>query len=142
MADTVTPQKRSEMMRGIRSQDTRPEMVVRKWLFANGYRYRLHATDVPGKPDLVFRQRRLAVFIHGCYWHRHESCNLAYTPKTNTTRWEAKFNANVARDERVHAELASKGWDFVIVWECEIRSSFETTMLHLEEEIIRHVRHA
>jgi len=110
------------MMSGIRSRNTKPELVVRSWLHRNGYRFRLHRKDVPGGPDIVLPKHRIAVFVHGCFWHRHEGCKLSYTPKSNTERWETKFRDNVQRDRRAVAALADGGWDVVVIWECEVRN--------------------
>lgn len=111
---------RSAQMRLIRAKDTKPELAVRRALFALGYRYRLHAAKLPGKPDLVFPGRRKAIFIHGCFWHRHSGCKKTRTPKTRLEYWQPKFAANVARDERNQAALRAEGWRFMVVWECEL----------------------
>ena len=94
-------------------------MTVRKLLHAMGYRFRLHARDLPGKPDIVFRSRRVAVFVHGCFWHRHD-CGLAYVPKTRAEFWQRKFGGNVARDQRTKHELEVAGWRVIAVWECQL----------------------
>lgn len=107
-------------MRLIRSKDTKPELAVRRALFALGYRYRLHAAQLPGKPDMAFPSRRKAIFIHGCFWHRHSGCKKTRTPKTRLEYWEPKFAANVARDARNQAALRAEGWRFLVVWECEL----------------------
>lgn len=122
MADNLDPDARSRLMSRIRSSDTKPEMVVRRYLHGLGYRYRLHAPDLPGRPDLVFRNRKVVIFVHGCYWHRHDNCELAYSPKTRTDFWEEKFAENVARDKRVVEELEADGWTVVTVWECQTRT--------------------
>ena len=124
MSDIVDKPTRSRMMGGIRGKDTRPEMTVRRALHARGFRYRLNARDLPGTPDLVFPKRRTIVFIHGCYWHRHEGCRYATVPTTNRTFWTAKFEANVARDARNIRELREKDWRIAIVWECALRRKF------------------
>lgn len=121
MADILDPDERSELMSRIGSRDTKPELIVRRFLHAAGFRYRLHASDLPGTPDIVFRSRRTAIFVHGCFWHRHEGCRLAYTPKSRVEFWKAKFNANVERDERVKRELEDMGWRHLTVWECQVR---------------------
>lgn len=122
MVDNLDPDARALLMSRIRSSDTRPEMVVRRYLHRLGYRYRLHAPDLPGRPDIVFRNRRIAVFVHGCYWHRHEDCELAYTPKTRTAFWNSKFAENVDRDRRVVRDLQKAGWTVITVWECQTRN--------------------
>ena len=96
-------------------------MVVRKAVHALGYRYRLHVRELPGSPDLVFPSRRKVIFVHGCFWHRHHACRLTTTPKTKVDFWQAKFAANVARDERVIANLKSLGWGALTIWQCEAK---------------------
>lgn len=122
MADRLTQQQRSANMAAIRSRDTRPEMRVRRFLHGRGYRYRLHAKQLPGKPDMVLRKWQTLIFVNGCYWHRHEGCRLAYTPRSNTAFWEQKFRDNVQRDRRNHRLLEAMGWKVVVVWECEVRN--------------------
>lgn len=119
-ASPPTDPARSAQMRLIRSKDTKPELAVRRALFALGYRYRLHAAQLPGKPDMAFPSRRKAIFIHGCFWHRHSGCKKTRTPKTRLEYWEPKFAANVARDARNQAALRAEGWRFLVVWECEL----------------------
>lgn len=121
MPDIVDKATRSKMMAGIRGKSTGPEMQLRKALHARGLRYRLHAKDLPGKPDVVFRSRKLAVFVHGCFWHRHEGCKFASIPATRTDFWEEKLSANRARDKRNVDALLGSGWHVVIVWECALR---------------------
>ena len=106
-------------MRKVRGRDTTPEMCVRRILHRAGYRYRLHARDLPGRPDIVFRRRRKVIFVHGCFWHRHDGCKRTTTPATRRAFWEDKFMANRKRDEAAVAALKRLGWDVVIVWECE-----------------------
>ncbi len=117
----VTP-KRSWNMSRIRAQDTKPELLVRRLLHTLGYRYRLHAPELPGKPDIVFRPQKKAVFVHGCFWHRHEGCKNATMPKTRTQFWKEKFSKNVQRDKRVLQDLENIEWSSLIVWECEIKN--------------------
>lgn len=119
--DIVEPARRSKMMSRIRGKNTGPELAVRRAAHALGFRFRLHRRDLPGSPDLVFPGRRKVVFVHGCYWHRHPACRLAYQPKSNVEFWNAKFQRNVERDARVMAELERQGWSPLIVWECESR---------------------
>ena len=113
------------MMAGIRGKDTRPELLVRKGLHRRGLRYRLGSHKLPGRPDLTFPRKRAAVFVHGCYWHRHEGCRYATTPSTRTDFWEAKFQENVVRDRRIEEELDQEGWSVYVVWECETRDPVE-----------------
>jgi len=108
-------------MSRVRQKNTKPEIVVRQVLHAMGYRFRLHNKDLPGTPDIVFPGRRKAIFVHGCFWHRHPGCKKASTPKTRVDFWASKFAANEARDARKLAELQELGWATMTVWECEIR---------------------
>lgn len=113
---------RSRTMRAVRSINTAPELRLRRALHAAGTRYRLHAPDLPGKPDIVFRRARVAVFVHGCFWHRHPGCKRASTPATRLDYWLPKFERNVARDQLQREALESTGWKVVTLWECELRS--------------------
>lgn len=110
-------------MSRVRARDTKPEMVVRQLLHAMGYRYRLHAKDLPGKPDIVFRRQRLAIFVNGCFWHRHPDpeCRLARMPKSRLDFWLPKLEANRHRDVENEERLAALGWRVLLVWECELR---------------------
>ena len=119
MADTLTPEERSALMARIRGVDTKPELTVRRALHAKGYRYRVHVRELPGRPDLVFAKRRTAVFVHGCFWHRH-GCSRTSTPKSREEYWQSKFDANVERDRRNEALLLHGGWRVFVAWECEI----------------------
>jgi DNA mismatch endonuclease, patch repair protein len=110
---------RSRIMRSVRRANTNPELAVRKSLHAFGLRYRIHRKDLPGTPDIVFPSQRLAIFIHGCFWHRHVNCAASSTPKTNVEFWQKKFAANVLRDARNSDALKSAGWRVMTVWECE-----------------------
>ena len=123
------------MMKGIRSKDTQPEITVRKYLHARGFRYRLHVRDLPGSPDLVLPKYRLAILVHGCFWHRHGGCKYATTPASNAERWKQKFDANTARDARKESALRAAGWRVIIVWECELRHSAEERLQRLIDEI-------
>jgi DNA mismatch endonuclease (patch repair protein) len=116
-----SPEQRSRTMRAVRSQDTGPEMLVRRYLHAAGLRYRLHERRLPGKPDLVFPSRRIVVFIHGCFWHQHPGCQAAARPASNTDYWTRKLDGNVARDARRREELEADDWSVIVVWECDLR---------------------
>lgn len=118
--DVHSPEQRSFNMSRIKGKNTKPEIQVRKWLWKNGYRYRLHATELPGKPDIVFRSRKILIFVHGCFWHRH-GCKYSSTPKTNPDFWSAKFELNIRRDEKNLNILLSHGWHVLTLWECEIK---------------------
>lgn len=116
--DPIVSPERRRNMQAVRSGDTKPEIAVRKLLHRLGYRFRLRRSDLPGKPDIVLPRHRLAVFVHGCFWHRHD-CKRATMPKTRTEFWEAKLSANAARDARVMKALHELGWRTVVIWECE-----------------------
>lgn len=121
MADIVDPAKRSLMMAGIRGKDTGPELVLRRRLHRAGFRYRLHSTKVTGRPDVVLPLRRIAIFVHGCFWHRHDGCHWCSTPGSNIEFWATKFDRNKRRDSEVVAQLQADGWRVAIVWECGMR---------------------
>jgi DNA mismatch endonuclease (patch repair protein) len=118
--DILSPKQRSELMSRIRRKDTEPELLLRRWLHAQGFRYRLHVAKLPGRPDIVFPSRRKAIFVHGCFWHRHTACRLATVPKTRQDFWLPKFAANVARDKAKEAALRAAGWEVLVVWQCEL----------------------
>ena len=122
MVDFLTPAERSERMSRIRGRDTKPELVVRRLLHAAGFRFRLHVANLAGRPDIVLPKYHAAVFVHGCFWHRHARCAVASTPKSNRGFWEAKFIANIRRDKRNCAMLRSKGWRVFVIWECQVNS--------------------
>lgn len=109
-------------MSSVGQRDTKPEMSVRRLLHSMNYRYRLHRKDLPGRPDIVFGSRRKAIFVHGCFWHRHSGCSKATSPKTRAEFWSEKFDRNVERDREVERRLADLGWKSLAVWECETRS--------------------
>ncbi len=123
--DTLTPEQRSERMSRVRGKGSRPEMRVRQIVHGLGYRYRLHAKDIPGKPDLVFRSRRKVIFVHGCFWHRHPdpACKLARRPKSRHEFWDAKFESNIARDAVVMEQIVNTGWRALVLWECHLRDT-------------------
>lgn len=136
--DRVPAHVRSLNMSRIGQKNTKPELAVRRTLHRLGLRYRLHKNDLPGRPDIVFPSQRLAIFVHGCFWHRHEGCKLATTPKTNTDFWLQKFDTNVRRDADTQVSLEQLGWNSFVVWECETRR-LETLELvcHKVYELIR-----
>jgi DNA mismatch endonuclease (patch repair protein) len=132
---SVTPSlERSRQMALVRGKDTKPEMAVRRLVHRLGYRYRLHRSDLPGKPDLVFPSRRKVILVHGCFWHRHAdpACKLARMPKSRLEFWEPKLSANAQRDARTLDALSQAGWSALTLWECEIKSNRD-----LEGRIIR-----
>ncbi|MDS0773419.1 very short patch repair endonuclease [Escherichia coli] len=118
-----TPEQRSRTMQAVRSRDTKPEMIVRRFLHAQGLRYRLHGRDLPGSPDIVFPGKRFVVFVHGCFWHQHPNCPASSRPKTNTDYWDKKLDRNVERDLAVKKSLEQKGWSVKVVWECQIKNN-------------------
>src|SRR5258706_9509989 len=121
MVDVFDRATRSRVMAAIRSRDTTPERVLRSFLHSRGFRFRLHVRDLPGRPDIVLARHRVAVFAHGCFWHRHTSCALAATPSTNKAFWKKKLEGNRARDQRQIAALRAGGWRVAIFWECGAR---------------------
>lgn len=125
MADVFTPRQRSELMARIRSKDTKPEMRVRRLVHGMGYRYRLHAPDLPGRPDLVFRPRRKAIFVHGCFWHRHAGCRANRIPSTRQAYWREKLNGNAQRDRASQRSLREAGWDVLVIWECQTKGDLD-----------------
>ena len=129
MADTTTPKRRSEIMSHIRSKDTSIELMVRRYLFSKGYRYRVNYKALPGKPDIVFTKKRIAIFIHGCYWHGHGcGSRYAHTSRSNQEYWESKISRTKQRDQEHTQMLEADGWKVVVLWECQIRNSFDIAM--------------
>lgn len=121
MTDVFSKSKRSEVMSRIKGQNTKPELVVRSLLHRLGYRFRLHRTTLPGKPDIVLPRFKTVIFVHGCFWHRHKDCRFAYTPKSRTDFWLKKLGSNVIRDIQVKSDLEILGWRVITIWECELR---------------------
>lgn len=117
--DTLSPEYRSWNMSRIKGRNTTPELKVRSALHRAGFRFRLHRKDLPGTPDIVLPRFRTVIFVHGCFWHRHEGCRFAYMPKSRQEFWQAKFSKNVERDERKILQLQQAGWNVEIIWECE-----------------------
>ena len=129
MPDILTPQQRHRCMSHIRSRGTKPELTVRKWLWTHGYRYRLNVKSVPGKPDIVMRKYRTAIFVNGCFWHGHEGCRQFVLPKTNTAFWQAKIDRNRERDRRNEELLSTNGWQVITLWACSLtKDRLEPTM--------------
>ena len=129
MPDILTPTQRHRCMSHIRSKATKPEMVVRRWLWAHGYRYRLNVKSVPGKPDIVMRKYRTAIFVNGCFWHGHEGCKQFVLPKTNSDFWRTKIEQNRTRDTRIYNELMNAGWQVIVIWACNLtKDKLESTM--------------
>lgn len=131
--DRLTPQQRSINMSKIRFSATKPELKVRHWLWKHGYRYRLNVRGIPGKPDIVLRRYRTAIFVNGCFWHGHVKCKKSMLPKTNTTFWEEKISRNIERDQQNHELLKKNGWFVIVIWECQLTSNTsENTMRYVE----------
>tara|TARA_B100000945_G_C20141339_1_gene484047 strand:+ start:192 stop:629 length:438 start_codon:yes stop_codon:yes gene_type:complete len=122
MADHLSPEKRSWNMARIRSKNTKPEVAVRKYLYSKGFRYRLYAKDVNGKPDLCNKRKKIAVFVNGCFWHQHRNCSRSTIPKSNKSYWIPKLNSNVSRFKKNINDLKSLDWKVFIIWECEINN--------------------
>ncbi|RJX18464.1 MAG: DNA mismatch endonuclease Vsr [Desulforudis sp.] len=120
MADTLSPIERSERMSRIRSKNSSPELKLRRLIHSMGFRYRLHVNELPGTPDLVFPSRKSVIFLHGCFWHRHEGCKLARLPKSKLDFWKPKLETNRARDLLQQQQLRDLGWRLLVVWECEM----------------------
>ncbi|KTE36430.1 hypothetical protein ATE62_14640 [Sphingopyxis sp. HIX] len=118
---SMEPEAKRRLMARFRSQDTKPEIAVRRLLHRLGYRFRIHVGRLPGKPDIALPKYRTAIFVHGCFWHRHAGCKVATVPKTRQDFWQAKFEGNIQRDRRNASELEAMGWQVIIVWECETR---------------------
>ena len=121
--DSLTPEERSEVMRRVRSKGSQPELFVRKLVYGLGYRYRLHAKELPGCPDLVFRSRFKVIFMHGCFWHRHAKCALARMPKSRVEFWQPKLDGNKKRDEKNKRRLWRAGWKVLTIWECQLKDA-------------------
>jgi len=120
MSDTLTAKERSQRMALVQGANTKPELLVRRLIHGMGYRYRLHAKELPGRPDIVFRKRRKAIFVNGCFWHRHQNCRLARLPKTRSDFWLPKLDGNRQRDAKNIAALKAAGWMVLVIWECEL----------------------
>ncbi len=131
MADVHSPEVRSYNMSRIKGKNTKPEMLVRKFLHANGFRYGLHNKKLPGKPDLVLRKYKTAIFVHGCFWHGHDGCKYYVVPKTNTDWWLAKINRNKELDKQHSYELKSKGWKVIVIYECELKKNKREATLQI-----------
>ncbi len=126
VTDIVSKETRSRMMSGIRGKDTRPEMLVRRRLHSLGFRFRLHAKTLPGRPDLVLPKYRTVIFVHGCFWHRHADCKYATSPRSNQKFWQDKFESNIKRDKSAVNELLGFGWRIIVIWECSMRNKADS----------------
>jgi len=123
MVDIVDKKTRSRMMTSIKGKNTKPELVIRKALFAKGFRYKLHDKALPGRPDIVLPKYHAVIFVHGCYWHQHTDCKLAYSDRKYNKSWKKKFKDNVRRDQRQKEELIEQGWRVAVIWECATRKT-------------------
>lgn len=143
MTDIVNAARRSEIMSRIKGRNTKPELIVRRIAHGLGFRFRLHRRDLPGSPDMVFPRYRTVVFVHGCFWHRHDGCRYAYRPKSRIQFWTKKFEENVARDARNEKALRDLGWRVLVIWECEAKDqAFVRTQLlaHLRRDGVASAR--
>ena len=138
MADIKTKESRSYNMSRIAGKDTKPEELVRKYLFSKGFRYRKNVRKLPGTPDLVLPKYRTVIFVNGCFWHGHEGCKYFVWPKNNAEFWRQKIETDISRDQRKEAQLRDMGWNVMIVWECELRApKRQATLERLESQIRR-----
>ncbi len=136
--EMISKEKRSKIMASIHSKNTKPEMIVRRYLHACGFRYRIHCSRLPGHPDLVLRKYRTCIFVNGCFWHGHENCDKYREPKTNVEFWKAKIERNKKRDVEEQKLLAKMGWHCITVWECELKKAKrEHTLMSLEYTLNR-----
>ncbi|PCJ08931.1 MAG: very short patch repair endonuclease [Rhodobacteraceae bacterium] len=135
MVDRISKIHRSWNMSRIRNKNTRPELLLRSLLHRKGFRFRLHDSGLPGKPDIVLRRYRTAIFVNGCYWHRHKNCSRATMPKTRISFWQEKFEKTIERDQRKTRELRLAGWHVITVWECELENSPDILPHGLAREI-------
>lgn len=132
MADKLTPEQRRKCMQGNKAEDTKPEMVVRRYLFSHGFHYRLHVKNLPGKPDIVLRKYSTVIFVNGCFWHGHQNCQYYKLPASNVDFWRNKIENNQLRDARVKQQLVSMGWAVMTVWECQLRpANVESTLTEI-----------
>ena len=136
MADRITEEQRSWNMGQIKGKDTSIEIIVRKYLFHHGFRYRKNVTTLPGKPDILLPKYKTVIFVNGCFWHHYYGCKLAYIPKTNIEYWIDKFNTNIENDIKHEKELKQMGYKVITVWECELKECFEYRMTELMSEIM------
>ena len=140
MADVHSPETRSFNMSQIKGKNTKPEELVRRYLFSHRFRYRKNVSTLPGKPDIVLPKYKTCIFVNGCFWHKHEGCRYFVWPKNNAKFWEAKINGNAERDLRQQNELQAIGWNVIVVWKCELKKPlFDNTMSSIEDKIRRNV---
>ena len=137
MADVHTPKQRSYNMSRIRNKDTKPEELVRKYLFSQGFRYRKNDARLPGKPDIVLPKYKTVIFVNGCFWHKHEGCKYFVWPKNNADFWKNKIEGNVIRDDKNYQQLKELGWKVLIIWECELKRSCQAERLKRIVDLVR-----
>lgn len=141
MTDIFSKEKRSQVMAKVKSSDTKPEMLVRRYLHACGYRYTLRNKKYPGSPDLVFPSLRVAIFVHGCFWHGHEDCKHSHLPQSNAEFWKLKISGNKERDSEVIAELEQMGWRVIVIWECELKNKLQRKVtLEKVADVLFHIK--
>lgn len=136
MTDRISPQRRSWNMSRIRGKDTKPEVMLRSLLHREGFRFKLHAAELPGKPDIVLPRYRTVIFVHGCFWHRHEGCRNSTTPKSRADFWQEKFRRTVERDRQKEETLELAGWKVLTAWECELRENPDGLVRRLSNQIV------
>lgn len=136
MSDNLTKEQRHRNMKNIKSKDTSIEVKFRKALYHAGFRYLKNVDSMAGKPDIVITKYRTVIFIHGCFWHRHENCKYAYIPKSNTMYWQKKFDDNIKNDLYIQKILKDAGWNIIVVWECEIKKSFDEAVSETIKKIL------
>jgi len=135
MADTISEERRSWNMSRIKAKDTKPELIVRSLIHKMGYRFRIHRKDLPGKPDIVLPKYKTVIFVHGCFWHRHQGCKRAATPKSRVKYWEDKFAGNLKRDKNHQKQLKEMGWKVHVIWECEVKNNIGTVKKKIQKFI-------
>jgi DNA mismatch endonuclease (patch repair protein) len=127
--DILSKEDRSALMAKIKGKNTRPEMIVRKFLFSKGYRYRIHDSRYPGSPDIVLPKYHTAIFVHGCFWHGHANCRASHLPTTNIEYWQEKIRQNIERDRKKIELLEKDGWNVIVIWECRVKNNQQMAML-------------
>ena len=137
MADVHTPEQRSYNMSQIRNKNTKPEELVRKYLFSQGFRYRKNDTRLPGKPDIVLPKYKTVIFVNGCFWHGHEGCKYFIWPKNNTDFWKNKISGNILRDAKTLKKLNAAGWRVITIWECELKAAKQQATLNALTEALQ-----
>ena len=133
--DIWSKKKRSEVMSKIRGKNTKPEMILRSQLFKQGFRFRVHKKDLPGKPDIVLAKYKTVIFVHGCFWHHHKDCREGRIPPTNSEFWKNKFDKNTERDEMNTLKLEQQGWQVIVVWECDIELRLHETLSKIQHSL-------